>query len=58
MDAPFNLVDSSEEIERIFPLMASGSPAVLVQREGYLVGVVTRADLLEFATQSRHHPAS
>jgi cystathionine beta-synthase len=56
MDAPFNLVDASEEIERIFPLMASGSPAVLVQREGYLVGVVTRADLLEFAAQNRHHP--
>jgi cystathionine beta-synthase len=53
MDAPFSLVDASEEIERIFPLFASGSPAVLVQREGRLVGVVTRADLLEFAA---HQP--
>ncbi len=49
MDGPFNLVDSSEEIERIFPLFAGGAPAVLVQREGLIVGVITRADLLEFA---------
>lgn len=54
MDPPFSLVDANEEIERVFPLLASGSPAVLVEREGYVVGVVTRADLLEFAAhQSR-----
>lgn len=51
MDAPFNLVDANEEIERVFPLFASGAPAVLVQREGKLVGVVTRSDLLEFAAR-------
>lgn len=55
MDGPFNLVDANEEIERIFPLFASGSAAVLVQRDGILVGVVTRADLLEFAA---HQPKS
>ena len=53
MDAPFNLVDANEEIERIFPLMAAGSPAVLVQRDGYVEGVVTRADLLEYAAMQR-----
>jgi cystathionine beta-synthase len=53
MDGPFNLVDASEEIERIFPLFSSGSPAILVQSNGLLVGVVTRADLLEFAA---HQP--
>jgi cystathionine beta-synthase len=53
MDAPFNLVDANEEIERVFPLLATGSPAVLVQRDGFLVGVVTRADLLEFAAHQR-----
>jgi cystathionine beta-synthase len=51
MDAPFNLVDANEEIERVFPLFGSGAPAVLVQREGKLVGVVTRSDLLEFAAR-------
>jgi cystathionine beta-synthase len=53
MDGPFNLVDAGEEIERIFPLFSSGSPAILVQSNGLLVGVVTRADLLEFAA---HQP--
>lgn len=53
MDAPFSLVDANEEIERIFPFFSSGSPAILVQREGVLVGVVTRADLLDFAA---HQP--
>jgi predicted transcriptional regulator len=52
MDAPFNLVDANEEIERIFPLMA-GSPAVLVQRDGYIEGVVTSADLLGYAAMQR-----
>ncbi len=51
MDAPFNLVDANEEIERVFPLFGGGAPAVLVQREGKLVGVVTRSDLLEFAAR-------
>jgi cystathionine beta-synthase len=49
MEAPFSLVDANEEIERVFPLLTSGSPAVLVQRDGYVIGVVTRADLLDFA---------
>ncbi|MCC6674379.1 MAG: cystathionine beta-synthase [Thermomicrobiales bacterium] len=56
MDAPFDLVDANEEIERVFPLFGGGAPAVLVQREGKLVGVVTRADLLEFAArQPKRH---
>lgn len=55
MDSAFNLVDAGEEIERIFPLFSSGASAVLVQRDGVLVGVVTRADLLEFAV---HQPKS
>jgi len=49
-------VDANEEIERVFPLFGGGAPAVLVQREGKLVGVVTRADLLEFAArQPKRH---
>ncbi len=51
MDAPFNLVDANEEIERVFPLFGGGAPAVLVQQDGKLVGVVTRSDLLEFAAR-------
>ncbi|RIK35540.1 MAG: cystathionine beta-synthase, partial [Chloroflexi bacterium] len=49
MDAPFPLVDAAEEVERVFPLLATaGSSAVLVQKAGVLLGIITRADLLDF----------
>ena len=48
MDPPFSLVNVREEVERVFPLLSAGSPAVLVEDGGALVGIVTRADLLEF----------
>jgi cystathionine beta-synthase len=56
MDAPFSLVDANEEIERVFPLLSTGSPAVLVQRNGVVAGVVTRADLLDFAAHGNVSP--
>jgi cystathionine beta-synthase len=49
MDAPFIVIDANEEIERVFPLLTGGSPAVLVQQDGIITGVFTRADLLQFA---------
>ena len=57
MDAPFPLVDAEEDIERIFPLLSTaGSSAVLVQRAGDLVGILTRADLLDFVAHIRRDP--
>jgi cystathionine beta-synthase len=53
MDGAFPLVDGNEEVERVVPMLAAGSPAVLVQREGVLVGVVTRADVLEYVAHHR-----
>jgi len=53
MEAPFPLVDANEEVERVVPMLASGAPAVLVQRGGLLVGVVTRADVLEYVAHHR-----
>ena len=53
MDGPFPLVDGNEEIERVVPMLAAGSPAVLVQRDGKLIGVVTRADVLEYVAAHR-----
>lgn len=56
MDPPFALVNVREEIERVFPLLSAGSPAVLVEDGGALVGIVTRADLLDFvANQTGEH---
>jgi cystathionine beta-synthase len=54
MDAPFPLVDAAEEVERVFPLLSgAGSSAVLVQRTGLLLGIITRADLLDFVTHMK-----
>ncbi len=53
MDGPFSLVDAEEPLERVFPLLGDASPAVLVQNEGVLTAVVTRADLLEFVAHHR-----
>jgi cystathionine beta-synthase len=55
MDGPFPLVDANEEVERVVPMLASGAPAVLVQRDGAIIGVVTRADVLEYVA---HHRAT
>jgi cystathionine beta-synthase len=54
MDPPFSLVDADEEVERVFPLLSAGSPAVLVNDDGDLAGIVTRADLLDFIAGSAH----
>jgi len=53
MEGPFPLVDGNEEVERVVPMLATGSPAVLVQREGVLIGVVSRADVLEYVAHHR-----
>jgi cystathionine beta-synthase len=54
MDAPFPLVDAAEEVERVFPLLSgAGSSAVLVQRTGMLLGIITRADLLDFVAHMK-----
>jgi cystathionine beta-synthase len=54
MDAPFPLVDAAEEVERVFPLLSgAGSSAVLVQRAGMLLGIITRADLLDFVAHMK-----
>ncbi|HEU0163510.1 MAG TPA: cystathionine beta-synthase [Thermomicrobiales bacterium] len=53
MDGPFNLVDANEEIERVIPILAANAPAVLVQRDGVLIGVITRADILDYVAHQR-----
>ncbi len=55
MDAPFSLVDVEEPLERVYPLLGDASPAVLVQRDGMLTAVVTRADLLEYVSNHRQN---
>jgi cystathionine beta-synthase len=53
MDGPFPLVDANEEVERVVPMLATGAPAVIVQRDGSIIGVLTRADILEYVAHHR-----
>ena len=56
MDAPLPTVASDEEIENIFPLFSSNAPALVIEENGQPIGILSRADLLEFiALQRTHH---
>jgi len=46
MDAPFPVVDADLAVERLTTLLSRETPAALVRREGKIVGIVTRYDVL------------
>jgi cystathionine beta-synthase len=48
MEPPLPAVEQGETVETVFQEIATGSPAVVVAKEGRPVGVITRADLLEY----------
>jgi len=48
MEPPLPAVEQGESVETVFQDLATGSPAVVVADEGRPVGVLTRADLLEY----------
>ncbi len=50
MDDPFPMIESTAEIDQVFPLFAHGAPAVMVRTGDEVVGMITKADLLDFAT--------
>jgi len=56
MERPFMLVDANEEVERVIPMLASTTPAVVVQRDGIVIGVITRADMLDYVSRVRQRP--
>ncbi|HUS17982.1 MAG TPA: cystathionine beta-synthase [Chloroflexia bacterium] len=53
MEQPFPLVDVGEEVERVVPALLAGNPAVLAEENGRPVGLITRADLLEFVARGK-----
>lgn len=53
MDAPLPTVSLDEEVENIFALFSSTTPALVVEDEGKPVGIISRTDLLEFVTKQR-----
>ncbi|MDZ4864522.1 MAG: pyridoxal-phosphate dependent enzyme [Gemmatimonadota bacterium] len=47
MDPPFVVVDALTPTERLGPLLTRESPAALVQKDGTLIGIVSRYDILQ-----------
>jgi cystathionine beta-synthase len=54
MDPPLPSVEFDEEVENIFPLFNTNAPALVVEENGEPVGIISRADLLEFVSQQRN----
>jgi cystathionine beta-synthase len=47
MDGPFPVVDAGFPTDRLAPMLTRESPATLVRKEGKLIGIVSRYDLLQ-----------
>jgi cystathionine beta-synthase len=48
MARPLERVDAGVLLEEVYRLLLSGNTAVAVMRDGLLIGLITRADLMEF----------
>ncbi len=53
MDAPLPTADATELLEDIFPLFSASSPALVVEKDGEPIGILSRSDVLEFVAQQR-----
>jgi cystathionine beta-synthase len=53
MEPPLPAVEIDESVDTVFADFAAGNPAVVVARAGRPVGVLTRADLLEYLARNR-----
>jgi cystathionine beta-synthase len=53
MEPPLPAVEIDESVDTVFADLSAGNPAVVVARAGKPVGVITRADLLEYLAHGR-----
>jgi cystathionine beta-synthase len=53
MEPPLPAIEIDESVDEVFAELSGGSPAVVVARAGAPVGVITRADLLEYLATRR-----
>jgi cystathionine beta-synthase len=53
MEPPLPAVEIAESVDQVFADLSGGSPAVVVARAGAPIGVITRADLLEYLAAQR-----
>jgi cystathionine beta-synthase len=58
MEPPLPAVEIDESVDTVFADLSAGNPAVVVARDGRPVGVLTRADLLEYLARSRPNDAA
>jgi cystathionine beta-synthase len=47
MEGPFPVVDAAFPTDRLAPMLTRENPATLVRKEGKLIGIVSRYDLLQ-----------
>jgi cystathionine beta-synthase len=55
MEPPLPAVEIRDTVDTVFADLSSGSPAVVVARDGRPTGVLTRADLLEYLAHERRN---
>jgi cystathionine beta-synthase len=48
MDSPFPIVEGNQTVDSIVKVLSKSNPAVLVQENGALQGIVTRSDMLKY----------
>ena len=48
MDSPFPTVASGQPVDSVVKLLSKSNPAVLVQDDGAVQGIITRSDMLDF----------
>ena len=53
MEPPLPAVEIDESVDTVFADLSAGNPAVVVARDGRPIGVLTRADLLEYLARGR-----
>ena len=53
MEAPFPVVQASDDVERLYAELSGGVPALLAAQDTTPVSVITKADLLEFVAHQR-----
>jgi cystathionine beta-synthase len=58
MEPPLPAVEIEESVDTVFADLSAGNPAVVVARDGRAVGVLTRADLLEYLARGRPDDAA
>jgi cystathionine beta-synthase len=56
MEPPLPAVEIAESVDTVFADLSAGNPAVVVASAGRPVGVITRADLLEYLAHGRSSP--